>query len=396
LEDDVDNDDALEKNQSNQENKPSKEDVPLWLQGLEDLEKIEDTTPLEKPESAKDAWVKEMPEELDDAGKSLMSDEESQLAQSGLPEWLREASEEEPTPLSTKDSSEDIEADAPIQDDTIREESEPQQVGEGFIELESPHLAPDQDIEGPSKPEISPDDEFVEIPMGEMKNQQDQEVYHEIEDNEDLPEWLKEMISEPEESAIEDAEVEMARSAIDDSTAQPAENFDLEIPQETEDRVDEALQTGIGTPELETEAEDEIEKLSEFTPDEETKPIEVQPALQDAADEDSVEAFIEPTEAVEEALTLEYAKYQFEQGNLKQAIEVIASIKDEPNNFEYLDEMEKILLEETKSSAKDYLDAWELLGDISLLKNKPDEAFKAYKEAIQLLLNSEKEKDETD
>ena len=391
----MDNDDALENNQSEQEKESPQEDIPLWLQGIEDLEGIEDTNPVETSANAKDAWVKEISEELNETSDSLFDDDEKQLAQSQLPEWLREASEEESKPSTQKDSSEIEKTEPPIEVDPNLKVSESETVDQGFVELASPHLSTDQEIDETASQEEPAEDEFIEIPTLVTESPQDQEAHQQIDNGDELPQWLQEMISEPVENTDEDTEVGIAGNELDDLTTMYPERIEEVVSQQIEDSDREIPQTVIDTSEPEGDQE-VLEKIDEITQEDETKPVDLQPVLEETPKHEVEQAEIERTLSDEQDHPLDFAKYQFDQGNIEQALEIFASLKDRPDNLQYLDKMEQILIEEVNHSAKDATDAWELLGDIALQNNKPDKAFMAFKQAIQLLLKSKEDKHGTD
>jgi tetratricopeptide (TPR) repeat protein len=204
------------------------------------------------------------------------------------------------------------------------------------------------------------------------------------------------MIAEPAESDAERADIGAEAQSESDalSTIQPA-SIEEEVPQEIEDHIEETPASEVEL--TEQEAELRVNELSgEITNEEETKPVEIQPILEDKPDDQVDEDYTEVAETVEQVQSLEFAKTQFEQGNIEKAIEIIAALEVGPDNMQYLDEMERTLIDEVNSTAKDNADAWEFLGDIALLKKKPEEAFDAYKQAIQLLVAEKKDTDGTD
>ena len=390
----MDNDDNLNNMPSEQDENTPKDDIPLWLQGLEDLEGVEDTNPIEMTESVKDEWVKELPEELQDISRDLVNEERT--PQSELPEWLREASEDEPLAHteSPPEEAESLEAPIPIYSEADMSESA--EDGQDLVELESSQISIEHEINEIIPPDLPIDHEFIEIPTHDEEEPQDQETYKDIENGDELPQWLQEMIAEPAESDAERADIGAEALSESDAlaTIQPP-SIEEELSQEIEDHFEETPASEVELTEQEAELT-VIELSDEITNEEETKPVEIQPILEDKPDDQVDEDYTEVAETVEQVQSLEFAKTQFEQGNIEKAIEIIAALEVGPDYMQYLDEMERTLIDEVNSTAKDNSDAWEFLGDIALLKKKPEEAFDAYKQAIQLLVAEKKDTDGTD
>lgn len=91
--------------------------------------------------------------------------------------------------------------------------------------------------------------------------------------------------------------------------------------------------------------------------------------------------------------TLRFAKYLLDQGDFDRAKEIF---KPYIENSEFLEDIEAWLIEASNNGAKKHSGTWELIGDIAMVQNHPNQAFEAYKQAITVLLSTKKEVNETD
>jgi uncharacterized protein (DUF2267 family) len=80
------------------EGKSSTNDIPLWLQGIEEPHK-EDPPPLQQPKiDATEKWGEETTEESPEAIRRLINADDPEDTENDLPDWLTELSREEPAP----------------------------------------------------------------------------------------------------------------------------------------------------------------------------------------------------------------------------------------------------------------------------------------------------------
>ncbi|MFN2302833.1 MAG: hypothetical protein ACK2TV_03790, partial [Anaerolineales bacterium] len=257
-------------------------------------------------------------------------------------------------------------------------------------------LPVEQDINEETSVEALPEEEFIEISSMDI-DQSQEEAHHIInkdDEIEELPEWLQEMISEPmqiEEEAIEDASTE---SEIKESESSSIKADYEELKNEVEES-EEPSETLIEITEISTN-ETESEEIAEMIPEEETKPIEILPGDEETIEGQSEDAVPEVVEPIKQSHPLEFAKFQLDQGNIDQALEIFVSLKDRPDYQQYLSDIKDSLQDAISGKAKDHSAAWELVGDIAVLENNLDEAYDAYLQSIQLLLTSQKDKNETD
>lgn len=203
-------------NQDQPEEHHPQDDVPLWLQGLQEPESEEDEKPESKSKSrteGSDSWIKEIDQTSDENDDLAQLSDIHPIEDDDLPEWLKELTEselensqiqaqvieefEEPqdiTPEATSGADEitpnetaELETHGQIEDRLIEDNLEEGPTDQGFIEIS------DFEIDKPGE---------IDYPV------QIQEEY--INKDKELPQWLKEMIAEPEPAVEEKVGEEFA------------------------------------------------------------------------------------------------------------------------------------------------------------------------------------------
>lgn len=194
------------------------DDIPLWLQGLEDHE---DTDPLQAAVSSDDTEESEAPqdstEQPDPANQipSASAMEEIQ-AQDDPPDWLSE--------LPGIDSTKPPVLEEDKQTPEIREDEtfeEPKITGEELEEIEINPLPPEELPEEQSFIDRPPADEAGEQDLPEdveITEPMEDEMLDEPSQDEDLPPWLQEMIAKPEEGADKHGTARDAEKFAEEST----------------------------------------------------------------------------------------------------------------------------------------------------------------------------------
>lgn len=197
---------------------PQNEEIPLWLQGLEETGEGEQDT-LDQKEQREGESLSEI---IEEPGEQFPPLDFDQLKDENkdLPEWLNEFSHEEPE-VQDQPSNQDFHEielgsdDKAVLPEEIIEEGEEED--NGFIEIEMP-LEPGDKATGDltsEKIQESKVDEFEletqdkNIPPTDF-DLESLSVDKELTQNEELPSWLQEIIDEPTEIVSEAAFVDEA------------------------------------------------------------------------------------------------------------------------------------------------------------------------------------------
>lgn len=343
------------KNGQNQGRTPEDE-IPLWLQGLEE------------PKS----------EEI----KDLDSEIQNEINQSD-DDWVRETTREsEPSQYEHFISEEET----PIRNQTSYQQE---------TEFEQPEEQPSFANEVLDYPQD--EDNFMEIsdlnisadpvPAFEMKEEM-------IPDDEELPDWLHEMIEEESEQPSKNLMSSFIENEDKDEPTEPvvithetqAEVFEPtdSLQEASIEELDQVLhQEETSTKEQELLNEQELGSIT--APTDFMEPEEFQKQT-------DVDAFPGPTpteiskqDDVETPKTLRFAKFLLDQGDYRQAMEIIRTYTDKPA---YLEKIKHWLTEAVADGSDMISDVWECLGDIALDEGDPEEAIAAYTKAITILLHS--------
>jgi hypothetical protein len=444
------------KNESPEEQKKNdrnpKENIPLWLQGLEEPEP-EDTALGDSDNESVEDWIKETEsasinsaeiEVSKQEADEILEDTEEVPIVSGLasdseeplPDWLGELSAVDATSPEIEDSPEIIPTPSEheiIKDiDSLVEEEAP---GEGFPK------ALDEPLEA-----MPSEEDFLEISEINLENIPEPELEDSDEfvpEDEALPDWLHEMISEksemenaPESSdevlgdiqdeptepvdiaqeanTEEKEEVDMSAAEVKETaeTATPELEEGLDEEEFTEDTspvtasVSKAKQTeeSIEEPSMEENQEkpspitspvDNIEKdTTPPTAKEQEESEEKEPALISSTEEEmppeSSLPIQETTQPVAVPKSLRFAKYFLDQGDVGRALEIINTHIEQST---YLNEIKTWLVETVDDRTQHNSEVWESLGDIAVHEGNHQDALTAYTKAIKTLL-SKKEVDE--
>jgi len=389
-------------NKNNHENtsdhEPTSNDIPLWLQGLEARDPDE-TKPISPDKGGAASWIREIeapgidqsPDENADAERHDVAAEATSEAKIQGDITIEDITEHQMTEISLdhdqgqhRDHLETEEAQSPESELTIAENAP----HAGFVDISA------MDISEPTgQEEVHLDDE----PLREG----------------DLPEWLQEMIAETEEEAPSDAgftevkapeEVEefpLEDHEIADTEEEPpgdAGFIELKAPDEGVEYffedveltvVEEVVQEisaveGMPVPEPELQVEADADS-SAIVADEEISPLEIAFEKEAISAPLKEEPQAEAESSVEQRPLLELAKEHINQGAIDEAVPLLRELLDEPDNLESL----KVWLDEiSESETAQNSDLMEIIGDVAMIQNKPDDAFDAYAKAIGILLNS--------
>ena len=338
-------DKGKEENSQSPKNEQDNE-IPLWLQGLDDSEtNTEPGNP--KKEEPINQWVKEVDK---DTSSAPVSTEKNDAIDHDLPEWLDAVSEEKNEHFDKDGIDQTLSEEKFHNQETFVGDMETgprDQQSEDEVELinEEPFETSDE-----SKSESQAEKGFIEIEESEFEKSFSNEDINSIElkeNDEDLPEWLKEMIGPP----LESHEEPLSSNNSDAFQSQ----------------------------------------------DEPTKPIEVRSEEQPFSDEEpAAESMIEIRDSNEDQLREPEIPDLPEE--LLQAKTLLdeKNISDAANIFDtYI--QKDVCVEEIKTWLQEYIKdgtdisshVWELLGDIAIKEEKSKEALTAYSQAIQTLLLEE-------
>lgn len=373
-------------------------------------------------ESEKDAssqWVREILEDRGEQDDAMIEELDHLPVKKGdLPDWINtlsqagqepqfsdeniESSQESPNEIRYKSLDDSWDTEMPIDDNTFEEQKEK------------------------LKAEIQPDEGFVEISQFDLEASEniDAEVSNFTEpdeDQEELPDWLEEMIEEPADAALDVDEITDIPSDYDEPTKpviitrEESEDEDLVEKQTLEEST---ITSDLSLKQEEEEGivmeEDEIPEYSEIgdfgedipveekpIPEEEILPIEgptdneilvedeelpaIPPDAGLSEKSDAHEVNRDEEEIQEEGFpkTLKFAKYLLDQGEIDPSFEIFQTYV---KKSAYLEEIkawvqETVMVNEAPSNL-----LWELLGDIAFKQNEPNQALTDYTKAISLLM----------
>ena len=467
------------KNENNQNTSGSQKDenshnekIPLWLQGLQE-HKDEDTNPIEVEKPSAEARSSELPVEtptaenhpsddhinlkgttpegnlqpdwlseladIDPARPPVLDQQDKELALSEAEELRqslvqgKEPQEFELSPIPSEDIPKEVDEafeDLPPLEEEI-ELREPEEMNEAFVD--HPADEEEHDVHQPEEVEITEAEEETRLEEAQPQD-------------EDLPPWLQEMITEsqePEQTVLKEEENQEAAMLADEPT-EPIEVMDEPLPQaelEPDEKISEETvdEFEFEQPEVDydkLEVLEEIQPMQEFELDEQEitsepppsewvpeqavvdeinfqdEPLaEEIPAVRAEGDthpmdmiepeseeeipsfeeqpEDLIESEFTPVEYEEEESTstlpedLLKAKEMLFSGDIDQALSLIRSSGDQSA---FRCEIKTWLVDAAQAIEKPNTDFWELLGDLALEEEQPDLAFNAYSNAIQSLL----------
>ena len=374
-----------------------------------------------KGESEKDAssqWVREILENRGEQDDAVIEELDHLPVKKGdLPDWINtlsqagqepqfsdeniEASQQSPNAIPYKSLDDSWDTETPIDKNTLEEQKE---------KLEE---------------DIQPDEGFVEISQFDLESSEniDAEVSNSKipdQDQEELPDWLEEMIEEPADATPDVDEITGILSENDEPTKPviitrgESEDEDLgekqalEISPITTDLSPEQQEEQVVMEEDEIGEYRELMNYDEDIPGEE-KPITEEeiltieePTDYEISFEDEESTALPPDleysvkldapetnggnediQAVGLPKTLNFAKYLLDQGEIDSSFEIFQTFIKIPA---YLEEIKSWVQEAVMINDAPNKLLWELLGDIALKQNEPNQALTAYTKAISLLM----------
>ena len=365
------NDDKNSTNENQPSNEePTKDKIPLWLQGLEDEDQDETINLPEEESNTEGSWVKEIEqddEEIVNGGDTLSrANNEVQL-----PDWIRENAE--------------YQADEPVSNDLSRKGEEETQDKNDSLRTATIATEPDEEL-----PANEPTDHgFIDISELEMDDSREPVQFIPIEEedvNEELPAWLHDMINDqPDQSVIHTEKKDMYMQ-LKNSELEMAEGSqaDLETKEETWQEISTAEELGL----TETDQPFKGEQYSEITDEEITKPVQVEPGLP--------EEWVQVEEVIvlsEEKNIFERAEVLLIQGNITEAIEFLSQELEDSPSEDDLKKIQTLIDNFPEKSGKEKMTLLEFKGDLALKMNDPSGAFKAYSQALKTLLSQKEVKD---
>jgi len=221
-------------------------------------------------------------------------------------------------------------------------------------------------------------DDFVEI-SDLVTNTGDDELHgledETLSDNEELPEWLHEMIAEEPETPFEDTIPSVVKEQEDALAGQTSVDEAVEVKEQT-DEPTEPIDITQETPVEQGEPPVEIPTIS-FEHEEPFPEIDV------GTEDLSITVEEQEEQEPETPKTLRFAQFLLKQGDYNQAINIINTYIDKP---EYLEEINDLLADAVNDGADQNSAVWETLGDIALNKGDSEKAIHAYAKAINILL----------
>ncbi len=321
-----------ELNEKNEEHQP-KGEIPAWLQGLDEPETEEAPSEKKEKKSVEDDWIKE-------TEKPVPS-----------PDLLPDAHQD--TRINNVEES-------PINDQEYPPESE------DFVEIS----------------------DFMTSESEEKFPKSEDET---LADNEELPDWLHEMIAEEPEPPLE----ESMPSTVDENgpLEEIATSDEATIdPDVEEHETDEPTEPVDITQETPVDQEEDIEE-SDIDDDEEIEapgqPIDDVSPVPLTHEADKEDKIAEEEQGQEPGMPkmLRFAAFLLEQGDYDQAIDILNSYIDKP---EFRGEIKGWLQNVINNGAKNNSAVWEAFGDIAMNEGDSQQALEAYAKAIDILLEPTK------
>jgi hypothetical protein len=359
--------------------------------------------PSESEFNSSGKWVKEILEKNNGEDNAVLEDLHNlPVKQGDLPDWINTLSQ--------------AGGDEQISDEHIEEEQETPDAIHFKSMDDSWDTEADIEEKGYEQSEgleenIQPDEGFVEISQFDLEASDNLEksesgLNQQSEEQEKLPDWLEEMIEEPETEISENIELEDEIFNPDEAT-KPVIITSIETEDEMvidEQPIEAApLTTDLPVEEYEKQfTEDDVfiddqvaEDLS--IAEEEIPPNEVPfegemlieqlPSLEienvEEFDADEGDWHEEDLLSPELPKSLKFAKYLLDQGEIEPSFEIFQTYV---NKSEHLEEIKIWAMEAAAFDTEKNNLLWELIGDLSLKQNKPDEALSAYTRAISKLI----------
>lgn len=371
------------------ENQPKEEkdtDIPLWLQGLEHSDEQEEIGDPEPSETVQSQWVKEVDDDTQPEDPDF-TDLEKLVPKSDLPDWM-----------------DHLGSDFPDDADTLRDIMEPS-AEEPEEELHASALVGSLEMEDheAASPEFAeivdelengmPDDKgFIEISEIEEDLDPVQELTAleaSVSEDEELPEWLQEMINEPDQVELTPLEKDLTAQEQTDIISETEELPDTLADEPTQPM---AISMAEATPQ--DLAEPAPEPSHESAPQDEGWVQEVELAEEEEVSdfqEDEVEEVEEIPELIPETQIYETglpdelldAQALLESGQISSAAQVFARHTSNPD---FNHQIQTWLINVAEGDAQGNSEVWETLGDLKLNDDDPQGALEAYNKAIQVFL----------
>lgn len=362
-------------------------------------------------------WVREISDGPDFQDEDIVESLENVPVSKGdLPEWINELSPVNPEIFDSEEEiNESQDQQDPLQVESVDESWETEQDNE-LVEVN------DQDANDGTHDNL--DEGFVEIseldlsadnkPKTESSIPEDK-----LEDQEELPDWLEDMITEqPEPSGEEDEKIQEERIFMNDEPTKPVPIIEdsTSIDNDEQEIHEEFVTPNLTLDEIEiTDSQSQIEETIHVVDFEKETPVEEIETDQDLAhgsDREKLELYYEevspaPVEesqdeevlvsgeedwesqsqaSLEFPKTLRFAKYLLDQSEIEPAYKIFKTYINKSDHLEVIKAWITDAINEENLSESSL---WELLGDITTKKNEYGEALSAYTKSISILLNDQ-------
>jgi len=346
--------------QHNHSNHFSKENIPLWLQGLDEPENEISSLKSDTAQTNLN-WEKE-PSAIEDVIRSNQT--------------TSEINETDVDPFLGQQNPDQFKADK-TQD--INSGNNYLNQDEYFsLQTEKRHPVDDEPTE-----QIFQHDDFSnlsEISHSSETNQVKELGSENNSTEDDLPQWLYEMIEE--ESQLTSQETAPSSLMVENE-----EVIEFSATNDLEVEIDEKLIEDVEEPYIQDEPTEPVIISQETLAEPVLNPEEISQSSEDAApiliQSDSLAEM-----PLELPAILQSAKNLLDQGDFVQGLDIINTFIDQP---EYILTIKLWLEEVSNGSGEDNNEIWELLGDIAMIENDPETAINAYTKAINFLLTQTEE-----
>jgi hypothetical protein len=383
--------------EEDRQDKPSFVDADLESENVEGL-------PVGSENQVANHWVKEILDdsEIEDGGVVESLDNLS-VNKGDLPDWINELSpadqenfdaqginqeneeNREAIQIDTADISMDAEKILETDHNEDMGADEPESLDEGFVEISEVDLVTAE----------KPDEESI-LPQ------------YAVEEQEELPDWLEDMISEEQKPAVKEEAISFDEKILSsDEPTKPVpiieetvsesyqEEMIEEIPsvenpildeinfEETESQIKE----DVHIVEFDMETDLEPQELIENFPDEEV-PVHVIDEIQgyEKTQKNEEDWEIYDQQPVEIPKTLRFAKYLLDQAKIDQAYQIFQTYISKADHLEEIKVWVKDAIGKGNLSQSKL---WEILGDIAVKQSDHAEALSAYTQSISLLLKNQ-------
>lgn len=412
-----------QQDQSTPDGKSSKKDIPLWLQGLEETHP-ENLSENREEQGGEGAWENEITESpplpSDLPADPDITPHQQDTPDQPIPDRMNSQAIDNTNPsVEPVDHAEDH--SIPVNELDTGSDDSPRNDETNEINIFEAWTEPSVDEEIQVEAEMSIEKEFIEISdLGIADEKSDKTVMPTDEDNpnEEIPDWLTAMISEPDQE-IEEG-IDITDNALDITKPIVVSEYPTSEP-EIEDPFSPLEEMPPGGEEYIQTVEEILVDDEEWLPAEEIDYAVIDTPEETSASEEPDEVFADETKQIytdfngyeslepffdqendelqiqnittEIPPTLLTAKKLLDEDETGQAVNMMTPFISQAV---YLDEVNAWLMEANTRGDHPNSTILEAMGDVAMAQNKPEDALRLYNRAIRLLTSEKKGSDGAD